>query len=160
MTTDEKREELRERIAAGEQRNEERKELAEYAREARDSAVGFAKEHPVATVAGGLALGLLIGALTPKGRKLSRRAGGFAMTLAELGAVYATEMLDKAGDAAVAGKDRLEDLGDSMGAAARTAKRDLAYHAGSATDSALALGKRASRSSSRTMRALKGRLNH
>ena len=160
MTTDEKREELRERIEAGEERNAKRSELAERAIEARDQAVGFAKQHPIAVVAGGVALGLLVGALTPKGRLLGKRAGKWAAMLAEVGAVYAADMIAKAGDAAVAGKDRLEDLGDSAAAVARTVTRDVGYKAGTAADTARSIGKRVSRKTGRTMRDLKDRVSH
>ena len=160
MTTEEKREELRERIEAAEERNEKRNELAERAIEARDQAVGFAKEHPVAVVAGGVVLGLVIGALTPKGRLLGKRAGKWVAMAAELGTIYAADMIAKAGDAALAGKDRLEDFGDSAAAAARTASRDIGYKAGTAADTAKAIGKRVSRKTGRTMRDLKDRVTH
>ncbi|MXO61621.1 hypothetical protein [Qipengyuania oceanensis] len=145
MTTEEKRAELRQRIAAGEQRNEERKEFSQYAREARDNAVGFAKEHPFATVAGGVVLGLLIGALTPKGRKLGRRAGSLATALAEAGLVYAT-------DAAITGRDRLDDLGDGVASTARSARRDIGYKAANASDTLRSLGRTVSKKSSRAVR--------
>ena len=75
MTPEEKREELKQRIAAGEERHAERNQLLEIARDTSENVQKFAKEHPVVTVAGGVALGLLIGALTPKGRLLGKRAG-------------------------------------------------------------------------------------
>ena len=153
MTTEEKRQELRERIAAGEQRNEDRKEFADYAREARDNAVGFAKEHPFATVAGGVVLGLLIGALTPKGRRLGRRAGTLATALAEAGLVYAT-------DAAITGKDRLEDLGDGIASGARSARRDFTYQAGNATDGLRSFGRSLTKRSSRAARDVRRNLTH
>lgn len=145
MTTEEKREELRERIAAGEQRNEDRKEFADYAREARDNAVDFAKEHPIATVLGGIALGLVIGALTSRGRQLGRRAGVLATSLAEAGLLYAS-------DAALSGKDRLEDLGDGFASSARSARRDIGYKAANASDELRSFGRSLSRKSARAAR--------
>lgn len=160
MTSDEKREELKQRIAAGEERHAERNQLLEIARETGENVQKFAKEHPVATVAGGVALGLLIGALTPKGRLLSKRAGIMLATLAEIGLAQALEGMAKAGDAARAGQDKLEDLGDEVSAAARTAKREIGYRAGGAADSARTIGKRMSRKTGRTVRDLKDRVTH
>lgn len=160
MTSDQKREELKQRIAAGEERHAKRNELLEIARETSENVKTFAKEHPVATVAGGVALGLLIGALTPRGRLLGRRAGMFVATMAEIGLAHAMDGVAKAGDAARAGQDKLEDLGDDLSAAARSAKRELGYRAGSATDSARSIGKRMSRKTGRTVRDLKDRVTH
>jgi len=163
MTTEDKRLELRERIEAGEKRNDKRMEFAQIAREATDGAIGFMKKHPVATVVGGVTLGLTIGALTPRGRKLGvktgRSAGLIATALTELGMLYATKLIEKASETATAGKDNLEDLGDSVGSAARTARREVSYRVGSAADSATTIGKRISRKTGRTMRDLRGRIS-
>ena len=57
MTTEEKREELREKIEAGQKRLEERS-LSDTAREAAESATEFVKRHPLATLGGAVAIGL------------------------------------------------------------------------------------------------------
>ena len=157
MTADEKRQQLKQKIEAGEKRHEERRQLSTYAREAGENAVGFAREHPLATVAGAIAVGLLVGSLTPAGRRLGRRGGFLATALFELGSVYAVKLVENAGKAAVSGKDRLEDFGDSMTSAARAARREVGYRAGSVSDSARSLGKRVSRKTGRTLRDLKDR---
>ena len=77
LTDEQKREKLRERIEAGEQRNEERT-LAEQAKDAADSAVEFTKKHPFAVVGGVLLAGLAIGAMTRPGRRIGRRSGEVA----------------------------------------------------------------------------------
>ena len=77
LTDEQKREKLRERIEAGEQRNEERT-LAEQAKDAADSAMEFTKKHPFAVVGGVLLAGLAIGAMTRPGRRIGRRGGAFA----------------------------------------------------------------------------------
>ncbi len=63
-----------------------------------DKAISFVKDHPVLTVAGGLAVGLVISALIPKsfGRKLRRRA----YDLADAGAAAAVAFGHDAADAA------------------------------------------------------------
>jgi hypothetical protein len=75
---------------------------------ASEKVVAFAKEHPVLTVAGGVAVGLAISALIPRSfsRKLSKRA----FALAEAGATavfaYGQEALDKSEDAGVIAKKK------------------------------------------------------
>lgn len=163
MTTRNKHLELRDRIEAGERRNEERKELASIAREAKEGAVGFVKEHPVATVVGGIAVGIAVGALTSRGRKMGakagRRAGLLATALTELGMLYANRLMEKIGETATAGKDNLEDLGDNVSSAARTARREIGHRTGSAADAATTIGKRISRRTERTMREFRGRIS-
>ena len=72
LSDQEKRDQLRGRIQAGEQRLEERN-FADQARDAADTAVAFVKKHPVATVAGAVTIGLAIGAiLISESRKVAR----------------------------------------------------------------------------------------
>lgn len=47
-------------------------DLDEKTREPREKALEFAKEHPIATVAGGLVAGVIIGALMPRPRNVVR----------------------------------------------------------------------------------------
>lgn len=70
----------------------------------------LAKEHPMLTVAAGIGLGLLVGALIPKGSggKVGRRAMGIAVAAAELGMALSKQAADKAGDAGRDGLARLD----------------------------------------------------
>ncbi len=163
MTTDEKREELREKIEAGEARNAERS-LGDFARDAKEQATDFVKEHPIATVAGGLAIGAILAAIIPgPGRRLSRRMGTRAVSLAalaaELGMTYGSGLLDSAGAAARNGQDRLEDFGDTLGDTARGLKREAAFRASNASDSATILSRSVGKKASRTLRNIRGRMN-
>lgn len=164
MSTDKKRQDLREKIEASERRNEQRS-AADYALDARDRAVDFVKEHPIATVAGGVALGVLIAALVPgPGRRMRKQAtakgSALAAMLAELGIAYGTGLLDSVGDAARTGKDRLEDFGDNMGDTARSLRREAGYLAGGASESARALRREAGKKAGRTVRDLRARMSH
>lgn len=163
LTDAEKREELREKIEAAEVRNEERG-LAEMAREAAETATDFAKKHPLATVAGAVGVGLLIGAMTRPGRRLTRRGGALAAIAADAALAYGLEAFDRIGTAtsaaARAGADGLEDLGDSVGSAARSFRRDAAYRADVAGDTVRATSRRAGRKASRSLRNLRSRLPH
>ncbi len=146
MSKDQKRTKLRTKIEAGERRNAD-KSLTDYARDARDGATSFVKEHPIATLAGGLALGVLVAAVVPgPGRRLRRTASArgtaLAGVLAELGLAYGTQLLDGAGKAARAGHERIGELGDTLG------------------DGALNLRREAGSKTTRAIRELRSRLPH
>lgn len=156
---DEKREELREKIEAAEARNEARS-LGDQAREASEKAAEFVKEHPFATIAGVALVGLAIGAMTRPGRRLGRRGTALAAMAAEFGMSYAREALELAEDTARTGKDKLEDLGDSIGASARNLRRDATYYAESSTDKARNFGRSAGRKAGRAMRDARRKVAH
>lgn len=123
-SSDAKRTQLKQKVSAAQQRNAERS-LGDYARGARDGATSFVKEHPIATVAGGLALGVLVASLVPgPGRRLRKQATArgalLAGVLADLAIAYGTQFADSAEKAARAGQDRLGDLGDTIGAGVRS----------------------------------------
>lgn len=164
MTTDHKRTELRGKIEAGERRNADRG-LGDYAREARDSATTFVKQHPFATVAGGLAIGAIIAAMVPgPGRRLRKKAtargSALAAMLTELGVAYGAGLLDNLGDAARSGQDKLVDLGDSLGDTARGLRRDAGDLAGNAGDGARKLSREAGEKAGRSIRDLRARMSH
>ena len=74
MADKKKREELKNRIEAGQQRHANRT-VGDYAREARDNATAFVKEHPVATVVGGVAIGVIVASMVPgPGRRMRKKA--------------------------------------------------------------------------------------
>ena len=152
LTDQEKRDQLRARIEAGEKRHEERS-FAEQAKDVADSAVEFAKKHPVATIAGALTIGLAIGAMTSRGRSLGRRGGAWASYAADSALAYGLSLLEGAGD-------RFEDLTDSAGTQARRMKRDAGYRLDLMGDSLRTSGRRANRKSKRSYRDLRARLTN
>ena len=156
-----KRDELRQKIEEAEARNEQRS-LADYAHEAQEGATRFVKERPITAIAGVAAIGLLIGALTPPGRRVARRAGARALSFgtlaAEMAALYGARTMDAAGDAARSGQDSLEDLGDSIGRRARNLKRNAGFTAAETGDDLRTFGRRARRRTGRGYRDLKARL--
>ena len=163
LTDQEKRAELREKIGAAEQRNEDRG-VAEIARDAADTITGFARRHPLATVAGAIGLGLAIGAMTRPGRRLTRRTGAFAAMAADTALAYGLDAFDRAGTAtsaaARAGSDGLQDLGDSLSSAARSMRREAACRADGVGDALRSTKRRAGRKASRTVRDLRSHLDH
>jgi len=164
--TDAKRQEIRERIAAGEVRHYAREEnsfldrAGETAIEAKDRFTEFAREHPLTAIAGGLALGVLVSGLFP--RSPTRRAGRKAAGIAALGAEAAMGLLHEAletvehaasdagraatgaaasagvaaGEAGRVGRHRLEDWRDIVADATRRLKRDAVWTAGDVADNA------------------------
>lgn len=122
MTADDKREELKQKIAMGEERLAQRS-LASTAREAGENAAQFVKRHPLATIGGAIVVGLAIGAMTKPGRRLGKRGGVFAAMLTDAAIAYGMNMVDQAGDAARTGQERIGELGEVMSDKARDTRR-------------------------------------
>jgi hypothetical protein len=150
---DAKRQTIKRKVTAAKSRNQARakpsktEQAGEKAIEAKDKFTGFVKEHPFATVAGGLALGVLISGLfrgspTRKaGRKIGAKAAGLAALATELAVAYTQSAMEAAGEARDAGAEKLGDWGE-----------DAADYAASARVAARNTGKSISR-------ALRNRLN-
>ncbi len=164
---DQKREELREKIAAGEARNADRS-LGDHARDARDTATEFVREHPIATVGAALAFGVVLAALIPgPGRRLSQRVGkkvgsraaSLAAITAELGLAYGSRFMNFAGNAAQTGQDKFDDIGDTLGDSARTARREATHRAAKVGDSAATLKRDVSKKAGRAVRDLRTRIS-
>ena len=158
---DAKRKTLKQKVAAAEARNEARERTfldraGETAIEAKDKFTAFAKEHPVATIAGGLAVGVLIAGMFRGPRRAAvkggTRAAGLAALGAELALAYATRALEAAQDAGQEGAEWLGETGRSLGRSAREMGEDAAGYAATARDGAVRTGKSATR-------AIRGRLN-
>ena len=164
MADKEKRDELKNRIEAGQQRHANRT-VGDYARDARDSATAFVKEHPIATVAGGVAIGVVVASLVPgPGRRLrkkaTKRGSALAAVVAELGLAYGTSLLDNIGSAARTGGDRIEDLGDAIGDSARDLRRQASLQGSAAGEAARRLTRDVGKSTGRKVRDLRARMAH
>ena len=137
---DPKRQNIKRKVTAAKSRNKARAEppsfadrAGEKAIDAKDKFTAFAKKHPIATVAGGLAVGFLVsgmfrGSPTRKaGKKVGQKAAGLAALAAELAVAYGQSAMAKAGDAREAGAEKLgswgEDAADYV-TSARAAARD------------------------------------
>jgi ElaB/YqjD/DUF883 family membrane-anchored ribosome-binding protein len=162
--TDGKRQTLKQKVEAGQARNKAKTEntttvfdrAGEAALEAKDRFTAFAKEHPIATVAGGLAVGILIAGLFKGPRRAAVKGGSKAAGLAAIGAelalAYAQQAMEAASEAGKASADRLDGIGD----AARSAGKAAADRAGDARDAALAMTSAAGR---RLGKAIRSRIN-
>jgi len=153
------RQELKDKVAAGEARHRAREDstlfdrAGEAAIEAKDRFTAFAHEHPLTTVAGGLAIGILISGLFPRSptRKLGTRAAGLAAVGAEAAMAYMHQAVDAASEASRTGSHRLEDWTDVLSDTARRVKRDAAYLVESASESARITGRDVSKGVSRRL---------
>lgn len=109
--------------------------LPQSARDRVRNLTDIAREHPVATVAGGLALGLFAGLLVRKNAfgKLARGASAMAEVATLAGITLGREALEKAEAAGSAGKDLSRQARDRAGAAGSELLRQgekLAHRAG------------------------------
>jgi|SRR5690606_17526312 len=162
--TDEKRKQLKDKVAAAQARNEDRgrttivDRAGERAVEAKDKFVAFAKEHPIATVAGGVAMGVLISGLFKRSptRKAANKAASKAAGLAALGAefalAYAQQAMTAANEAGRAGAHKLEEIGESVGDAARSTGRAAANRASDLGETARMVSRDAGKRLSKTLR--------
>ena len=160
--SDAKRSQVKKKVAAGQARNRSKTETTttvfdragEAAIEAKDKFTAFAKEHPVATVAGGLAIGILISSLFKRSptRKVASRAAGLAAIGAELALAYAQQAMDAASEAGRAMPAKLDELGGT----ARSLGRDAASRASDAGDTALTATREAGK---RLAKAIRNRVN-
>ena len=157
-----KRKTIKKKVAAAEKRNAARSErtfldrAGEDAIEAKDKFTAFAKEHPVATLAGGLAIGVLIAGMFKGPRQAAMKGGtkaaGLAAIGAELAMAYAAKALDAAKEAGSEGADWLGETGKTLGSKAREFSSEASDYAGTARDSAMRSGRSAAK-------AIRGRLN-
>jgi ElaB/YqjD/DUF883 family membrane-anchored ribosome-binding protein len=159
-----KRTQLKKKVAAGQARNKAKTEntttmfdrAGEAAIEAKDKFTAFAKEHPIATVAGGVALGVLIAGLFKGPRRAAFKGGSKAAGLAAIGAelalAYAQQAMEAANEAGKAGAKRL----DGLGSTARSMGQDAAHRASDAGETAMAVTREAGK---RLSKAIRSRIN-
>ncbi|XUU60291.1 hypothetical protein ACRAQ6_12075 [Erythrobacter sp. HA6-11] len=163
MTSEEKREELKERIAEGEARHAARS-IADGAKEAAGNAADFVKKNPLVAVGGAIAAGLAIGMMTKPGRRVARQAAGrssmFATLARDAVLAYGVKLIDGATDVARTSQDKLEDLSDAARDTARSAKREATYIATKASDNAASATRSASRGTRRKLRGFRDRIAH
>ncbi|MGX7895349.1 hypothetical protein [Tsuneonella sp. HG222] len=160
MAETKKKKTLKQKVDAAQARQAERQSptlmdrAGETAIEAKDQLTAFAKKHPIATVAGGIAVGILVAGMFRGPRKAAVEGGtklaGLAAVGAELALAYAAKAFDAAKEAGDESLDWLEDLG--LRERARTLGSDVADYAGSARDTVVESGRSAAR-------AVRGRLN-
>jgi len=77
----------------------------------------LAAEYVGLSIAGGLVIGLLIGALFPRSaaRRLARNAGKVATVAGEVGMAYAAQAIARAGETARDSREKIVDMGEIIG---------------------------------------------
>ncbi len=162
QASEDKRQQIKNRIVAAQDRQSARdgasitQVISEKAAQARDGVTAFAREHPVATVAGGLALGVLVSAMFKNSptRRVGRYAGARAAGLAALGSEVAAsivqQVLDGASTARETGAEKLEDAGDAISTGARSARRSIGHAGDTVRETAREVGKAIARSMHRS----------
>lgn len=157
--TDDKRKRLEDRIAAAQERHAAREttfleDAGELASDAKEGFTQFAREHPLAVVAGGLAAGVLISALFRKSptRKFGGKAAGLAALGAKFALSYARQAMESAEAAGQTGAGKLADIGDSVSDKARGLSRGAAQIAGGAGGTARMAARKAGKRLGRAIR--------
>jgi len=123
-----------------------------------DGITGFIKDHPITTIAGALAVGVLVAGMFPSARKAARKGGARASALSAVGAQAVLgalhQGLEAGEEAARTGGDKLEDLGDVISDTTRSLKREALYAASRSGDTARVTARDTGKSLSRTFRDL------
>lgn len=145
-SAEEKRAEIKARIAEAEAREAERggtsltTRASETASDATTAFTDFVKEHPIASAAGGVVLGVLIAGMFKGPRQAAARGGAKAAGLAAVGAEiasgFASQLMEDAGDLGREGARRVEDVSDKTADKARKISRSASHKAGDAADAA------------------------
>ena len=80
-------------------------------------------DYPIALLVGGLAVGLIAGALIPRslGRRITRSGLALATVAGELGNTYGRKVIDGASEVTRDGREKLSELGESAGDYSRAA---------------------------------------
>ena len=163
LTDEDRREALRQKIAASEARNAERS-FADQAREVADGALDYVRANPIKSVAAVAVSALAIGALTRRGRKTatkaSKRTGKLASVVSDAVIAYTMSLLDSAGHAAEAGQDKLSDLGETVGGKARRFGRYAAKESGDVSSSLQKAAKKTGRSTGKRIKDMRARMSH
>jgi len=107
-------------IAKAKARNARRtiQNMQDKAADARDSAADLIARHPFATLAGGVALGVLIGAMLPR-RKAAGSMRNLARQAMDLGLAHGRDMLAASIQAGRKGQEATEELGERIADNAR-----------------------------------------
>ena len=117
---------------------------AEAPSTARRAAV-FVGDHPGFVIAGGLAIGLVAGALIPRSKRqqVTGRAAALAAAASELGLAFGQQALERANEAGKEGRARLHDIGGTLGEKASEARSRAEDASAALRDAGIQLAKKA-----------------
>lgn len=162
-TDAEKRAALRKKINAAEERQAQRS-LADQARDAADTALGYVRSNPLKAVAAVAVGALVIGAMTRPGRRAgaraSKRASRIASVATEAALAYGLSLVDGAGKAAQKGQDRLSDFGGAVGDRTSAWTAAAAKEGGLLSDYLIGAARRRGKRAARSIDELRNRIQH
>ncbi|OCC24732.1 hypothetical protein MB02_04440 [Croceicoccus estronivorus] len=157
MTDDPQLKDIKQRVEAAETRNSQR--LADRAAQAKNRVATFIGEHPVASIASGIAVGTLIGTLIPK-RRASVKMGALAALVAEAGAEIAQRSWQSARNTGRAGQKSLEHLGDRVSDSTIGLREEIERFAEEAIENVRSAGKQASQQAKSVTGKIGSHLRH
>ncbi len=162
-TDAEKREALRGKIAASEERQAQRS-FADQAKDAADNALGYVRANPLKTVAVVTVGALVIGALTRPGRragaKAGRKASKFATVASDAALAYGLSLIDGASHAASKGQDKLSDIGSTVGSKASAWTSAAGKEGSQLSDYLVEAARRSGKRAGKTIDELRSRIQH
>lgn len=155
--TADKRAKLRSKVLAAQARN-----TARQAADMRDNAAEFVATHPFASLAGAVAVGMVVGAMLPKstGRKLGKSALGIGSFLAKIGASYAQQAWSAAREARKAAAEQIEDLDETIMDSTSGLRHDMKRIAEKASDSSRNAGRAVTRRATKMADLITSRTRH
>ena len=151
------RDALRSKVLSAQARNAARK-----AADARDNAADFVAAHPFSSLAGAVAVGIVLGSMLPSstGRKLGKGALGVITFAAKIGASYAQHAWSAAREAKETASDRIEDLDETIMDSAAGLRHDVKRIAEKAGDSSRNAGRAVTRRATRMADLISSRTRH
>ncbi|QIG53023.1 hypothetical protein G6N82_01585 [Altererythrobacter sp. BO-6] len=105
MASEDKRNALRQRIETAQNRLSENP-ASNYAREAADQVIGFAKANPLVVLAGAVAVGLTLGSLSQRGKKAAAATGVFRRFATDAAIAFAVALYERASHRSEEEKDQ------------------------------------------------------
>lgn len=94
MASEDKRNALRQRIETAQNRLSENP-ASDYAREAADQVIGFAKANPLVVLAGAVAVGLTLGSLSQRGKKAAAATGVLSRLATDAAIAFAVALYER-----------------------------------------------------------------
>lgn len=151
------RDALRSKVLTAQARN-----AARQAANARDNVADFVAVHPFSSLAGAIAVGIVVGALLPRssGRKLGKGVVGLASFAAKLGASYAQHAWSAAREAKQAAAGRIEDLDETVMDSTAGLRHDVKRIAEKASDGSRNAGRAVTRRATRMADLITSRTRH
>lgn len=157
MNDDPRLQQIQQRVETAMARNARR--LSDRAGKARTDAAAFVGENPFTAIAGGIAVGMLIGALIPK-RKVGAKASALAGVVADIGATLARRVWDYTRNASLAGQKSLEHLGDRVTDGTTGLRKEIGRIAEGTAENVRSAGQKASQQAKSVTGKIGSHLRH